>query len=51
MLTTNEEQIWASSFANCAIEGNQFAIHMINLWNTNKKLLRQELNKWLEGRS
>ena len=48
MLVSDKVRIWALSFANCAIEGNTFAIYMTELWNRDKQQFALELYKWLD---
>jgi hypothetical protein len=35
------------SFATCAIEGNKFAIYMMELYNRDRNQFEVELNEWL----
>lgn len=48
-LVADETRIWAQSFATCAIEGNNFAIYMTELWNKDKRKFEKELLEWLAG--
>ena len=32
----NDLLLWREALASCAIEGNKFAIKMLNLWETNR---------------
>jgi len=47
MLTPDEARTWASAFANCAIEGNNFAIYMTELWNRDRRKFLEELALFL----
>jgi len=46
-MVSDKTRTWVMSFANCAIEGNKFAIYMTDLWNKDKNQFEVELNKWL----
>ena len=39
---------WREAFASCAIEGNQLAIHMMNLWETDRNKFLIELIDLIE---
>ena len=46
-ITTSEARTWSSAFATCPIEGNKFAIHMMELWDNNRPKYIEELGNFI----
>ena len=47
MLTSDEERMWRASLANCAIEGNKFAIDLLRLRDVDPVRYLQELEEFV----